>query len=263
MDSIRRRVALGLRSTTSGAESESACRQAFEDLGVGPCRALVHEFQQVLWNEIATQRLRSGGRRAIQGDVVYNGSGLSLAVDSKTFQLHDVLIPVPGSDSLDRPSRVTGIVESTLRRHGLTTSDSPSHSIFSGGNNALGCTFIGEFRSICVVPAIACGDAAERTVSLRFSLPPGVSPWMAIRELCKFDEIRAPKIFKLDVPEGMRQETPQSVRQKAIQLYSAQRWRHTHKAPALDSAKLLQSIFHSGGMRKSLIPSPRGHDDVH
>ncbi|CUG90074.1 Hypothetical protein, putative [Bodo saltans] len=135
----------------------------------------------------------------------------------------------------------------------------------------------GGYRPIVWVPRFTSNSLSyppsDKTGSLKlsFELPLGVYPSMLVRELTKFDVaflpfddagaasrhcIKEKRLLSLSTMKshdrGLYQKNLNKKRKKNIAL-----------APmAIQQASLHQKIFRSGGMRRSLLPSTRGRDDV-
>ena len=61
----------------------------------------VHSFQSLVWNRVATHRIRLHGLRPIPGDLVLGNGNGPLTVTEETlsrYTTHDVLLPLPGHD---------------------------------------------------------------------------------------------------------------------------------------------------------------------
>ncbi|RNF26683.1 uncharacterized protein Tco025E_01081 [Trypanosoma conorhini] len=107
----------------------------------------------------------------------------------------------------------------------------------------------------------------EGSLELSFELPSSVYPGMLLRELTKSD-VNSPETVDLDGPViENRAKSWHSLRadqQATYKRHLAKKRQKlfTSRPRAISVALLHQHIFRSGGMRRSLLPSMRGYDNV-
>jgi tRNA pseudouridine13 synthase len=83
----------------------------------------VHSFQSLVWNRVATHRIRLHGLRPIPGDLVPGNGNGPLTVTEETlsqYTIHDVLLPLPGHDVTLPANDVKNVYESILSEDNLT-----------------------------------------------------------------------------------------------------------------------------------------------
>ncbi|KAG8344647.1 putative pseudouridine synthase TruD [Trypanosoma vivax] len=108
---------------------------------------------------------------------------------------------------------------------------------------------------------------SDGCLELTFELPFSVYPSMLLREITKSD-VNSPEIVDLDRPLiDTRAKSWNTLSVDKQQLYrrhfAKKREKLFASAPrAINVALLHQHIFRSGGMRRSLLPSMRGYDNV-
>ncbi|ESL06709.1 hypothetical protein TRSC58_05614 [Trypanosoma rangeli SC58] len=107
----------------------------------------------------------------------------------------------------------------------------------------------------------------EGCLELSFELPSSVYPSMLLRELTKSD-VNSPETVDLDRPlienrakswHDLREDQQATYKRH---LAKKRQKLFTNRPRAINVALLHQHIFRSGGMRRSLLPSMRGYDNV-
>ncbi|XP_068595603.1 pseudouridylate synthase 7 homolog [Brachionichthys hirsutus] len=171
----------------------------------------IHSYQSVVWNTMASRRIDAFGLKAVEGDLVLNGSAARAlsAEEAQRHSIHDVVMPLPGFDVIYPSHHVGEGYRELLSADGLDI-DNMRHKVKD-------YSLAGAYRRIVIKPSDVSWEVIRyddprislvhsdfeklenkpapvfnkegkyRALRMEFSLPPSTYATMAIREVLKLD----------------------------------------------------------------------------
>lgn len=129
-----------------------------------------------------------------------------------------------------------------------------------------------------VIPAKKAGTLHQ--LKLEFELPAFASPWMMLREMCKMERYVFDDGMKRSIENREEHVAHVDAEKAAIRRRIYNKIKRKYEwgqngtgvvgpgsgsvhSSSMETARFVQSIFHSQGRRGSLMPNPRRPDDVH
>ena len=112
-----------LRSLKQHGYSEYGCCQALQSLPYNVRLMYVHSYSSLVWNRMASKRIKMYGVRPAVGDIVLlNGNHESPVIlgdkDTEKYNISDIVLPLPGF-RVTFPSNLMGDYERALREDGV------------------------------------------------------------------------------------------------------------------------------------------------
>ncbi|XP_029952958.1 pseudouridylate synthase 7 homolog isoform X2 [Salarias fasciatus] len=171
----------------------------------------IHSYQSVVWNTMVSRRIEAFGLKAVEGDLVLEGTtarALS-AEEAEKHSIHDIVMPLPGFDVIYPSHHVGKGYRELLAADGLDI-DNMRHKVKD-------YSLAGAYRRVLIRPTdvswkviqyddpkislvhsdfeilenkpapVFNSEGKYRALRMEFSLPPSTYATMAIREVLKLD----------------------------------------------------------------------------
>ncbi|CAN9498969.1 unnamed protein product [Ophioblennius macclurei] len=171
----------------------------------------IHSYQSVVWNTMVSRRIEAFGLKAVEGDLVLEGTtarALS-AEEAEKRSIHDIVMPLPGFDVIYPSHHVGKGYREMLAADGLDI-DNMRHKVKD-------YSLAGAYRRVLIRPTDVSWEVIQyddprlslvhtdfeklenkpapvfnsegkyRALRMEFSLPPSTYATMAIREVLKLD----------------------------------------------------------------------------
>ncbi|XP_054633739.1 pseudouridylate synthase 7 homolog isoform X2 [Dunckerocampus dactyliophorus] len=171
----------------------------------------IHSYQSVVWNTMVSRRIEAFGLKAVEGDLVLQGTKAHILSEeeAKSHSIHDIVMPLPGYDVIYPSHHVGKGYREMLSSDGLDI-DSMRHKVKD-------YSLAGAYRRVLIRPSDVSWEVIQyddpkislvhtdfekmekkpapvfnkegkyRALRLEFSLPPSSYATMAIREVLKLD----------------------------------------------------------------------------
>ena len=108
---------------------EYGCCQAILSLPYNVRLMYVHSYCSLLWNKMATKRIKMFGLNLAQGDIILSNGNPEMPIEleeidvtGRKFRVADVVLPLPGF-RVSYPSNIANYYEEALRQDGLDRKD--------------------------------------------------------------------------------------------------------------------------------------------
>uniref|UniRef100_A0A672HH75 Pseudouridylate synthase 7 homolog n=1 Tax=Salarias fasciatus TaxID=181472 RepID=A0A672HH75_SALFA len=171
----------------------------------------IHSYQSVVWNTMVSRRIEAFGLKAVEGDLVLEGTRALSAEEAEKHSIHDIVMPLPGFDVI-YPSHHG---EKTLCYRELLAAD--GLDIDNMRHKVKDYSLAGAYRRVLIRPTdvswkviqyddpkislvhsdfeilenkpapVFNSEGKYRALRMEFSLPPSTYATMAIREVLKLD----------------------------------------------------------------------------
>lgn len=171
----------------------------------------IHSYQSVVWNTMVSRRIEAFGLKAVEGDLVLEGTTARTlsAEEADKHSIHDIVMPLPGFDVIYPSHHVGKGYRELLAADGLDI-DNMRHKVKD-------YSLAGAYRRILIRPTDVSWEVIQyddprislvhsdfeilenkpapvfnsegkyRALRMEFSLPPSTYATMAIREVLKLD----------------------------------------------------------------------------
>nr|XP_057932534.1 pseudouridylate synthase 7 homolog isoform X1 [Doryrhamphus excisus] len=171
----------------------------------------IHSYQSVVWNTMVSRRIEAFGLKAVEGDLVLQGTKAHILSEeeAKSQSIHDIVMPLPGYDVIYPSHHVGKGYRELLSSDGLDI-DNMRHKVKD-------YSLAGAYRRVLIRPSDVNWEVIQyddpkislvhtdfekmenkpapvfnkegkyRALRLEFSLPPSTYATMAIREVLKLD----------------------------------------------------------------------------
>lgn len=171
----------------------------------------IHSYQSVLWNTMVSRRIEAFGLKAVEGDLVLEGTTARVlsAEEADKHSIHDIVMPLPGFDVIYPSHHVGKGYRELLAADGLDI-DNMRHKVKD-------YSLAGAYRRVLIRPTDVSWEVIQyddprislvrsdyetlenkpapvfnregkyRALRMEFSLPPSTYATMAIREVLKLD----------------------------------------------------------------------------
>lgn len=188
MPAYKTRERLVLQALNRYSYSEEGCLKAFLNIPYAMRLFFVHSYCSLIWNKVVAERILTHGFDLLPGDFVNRGGNNVMVnaddVNSKSYTIFDVVLPLPGS-SIAFPENATKDIY-----HNLLSIDRIDKTSFK--LKKLGFNVQGSYRNIIVKPSnltwelshsSSMQDKSKADLLLEFDLPSSSYATMMIREL--------------------------------------------------------------------------------
>uniref|UniRef100_A0A672HHC1 TRUD domain-containing protein n=1 Tax=Salarias fasciatus TaxID=181472 RepID=A0A672HHC1_SALFA len=166
----------------------------------------IHSYQSVVWNTMVSRRIEAFGLKAVEGDLVLEGTRALSAEEAEKHSIHDIVMPLPGfdviypshhgyrellaADGLDIDNMRHKVKDYSLAgayRRVLIRPTDVSWKVIQYDDPKISLVH-SDFEILENKPApVFNSEGKYRALRMEFSLPPSTYATMAIREVLKLD----------------------------------------------------------------------------